>query len=77
MSIRGAHAAGVLFSAAGRKFESVRSTVFQEKVSDMPRFPRAVRRAAEQYTRAACAPQKSRERAFARLVSTNLMVMCF
>ena len=34
MRIRGAHAAGVLFSAAGRKFESVRSTIFKRGLGD-------------------------------------------
>ena len=37
---------------------------FQGKSSECHVSQRAVRRAAEQYTRAACAPQKLREHAF-------------
>ena len=34
MRIRGAHAAGVLFSAAGRKLASVRSAIFKRGLGD-------------------------------------------
>jgi hypothetical protein len=33
-TIRGAHAAGVLFSAAGRKFESVSGAIFKRGLRD-------------------------------------------
>ena len=35
MRIRGAHAAGVLFSAAGRKLASVRGAIFKRGLGDV------------------------------------------
>jgi hypothetical protein len=77
MRIWGAHAAGVLFSAAGRKLASVRSAVFQEKVWEMPRLSKgcsAARRTV--HAGRVCSPESYANTLSVSFPFINLMAMC-
>src|SRR2546428_7979547 len=74
MRIRGAHAAGVLFSVAGRNLRA-RKHDFQGKSEDCRVSQRAVRRPAEQYTRGrVCSPEVA-NMLWVSFVFINLMSM--
>jgi hypothetical protein len=78
MRIRGAHAAGVLFSAAGRKLTRVRSAIFQEKVWEMPRLPKGCSaRRRTVYAGRVCSPESYAHTLSVSFVFINLMAMWF
>ena len=77
MNFRGAHAAGVLFSAAGRKLASVRGAIFKRGLGDAASRKELFGGPPNRYMRATCAPPES----YANTLSVsflfiNLMAMC-